>query len=991
MKLEDLKISTQLRLGLGAILALVVLLGALASVQTRRLGRQAIGLYDHPLPVRQALGRLEVGMESMSRHVRDLFLAHDVQGTMESLHKLEAAKGETDRQLAVLHDRYLGPPEDIAVLRDDFVAWHALRDGTVRLLREGKTTEAEARILPGGVQATQAELVRSHLRKIDDFAANKSDQFYRAATAQTDAINHQLALVIATILLLSVAIVWGLTRGIRTPLDELTEATGQFRQGKLNIRSAYVSGNEFGTLSASFNAMANSIESQVQTNRNAARLADAMLCEEELHAFCRELLRRLSECTSSQVGAVYLLDESKAVLEHCESIGLGDGGRTAFSATDLEGELGAALVSRQIQRITDIPADTRFTFAAVSGDFTPREILTIPVLSDGSVVAVISLASLRAYSESSLGLVNDIWSMVNARMNGVLAFREIGRLATRLEQQNHELEAQRHELAVQAGELTEQNAELGMQKRELDEASRLKSAFLSNMSHELRTPLNSVIALSGVLNRRLGDAIPAEESGYLEVIERNGKSLLALINDVLDLSRIEAGHEEISVGQCSIRELAGELVGMVGPEAQGKGITLTSLVADDLPPLASDCDKCRHILQNLVGNAVRFTDTGFVEISARQADDCLYVAVRDTGIGIAADQLPHIFEEFRQVDDGTTRIHGGTGLGLAIAKRYAELLGGGITVESTLGEGSTFTLRLPLALELPNGEPVEHSGWPTGEHVAGATLASPGKGQSILIVEDSEPAIIQLTDILQAEGYRSHVARNGTEALAQIGDGVPDAVILDLMMPEVDGFQVLQSVRSTERTAHLPVLILTAKHVTKEELNFLEGNHIQQLIQKGDIDREGLLAAVARMVATPEVATEPALPPRHIPRSGNPVVLVVEDNPDNMRTAKALLGNRYEILEAIDGQTAVEQARAHQPDLILMDIALPVMDGLAALAAIRADETLRDTPVIAVTASAMKGNREEILAHGFDGYISKPIAHDVLEKTMREFLSEATE
>jgi signal transduction histidine kinase/CheY-like chemotaxis protein/CHASE3 domain sensor protein len=986
MKLKDLKISAQLRLGLGAILALVVLLGALASVQTRRLGRQAIGLYDHPLPVRQALGRLEVGVERMSRYVRDLFLTHNDQGTMESLHKLEAAKDEIDQQLAVLHDRYLGPPEDIAVLRDDFVAWHALRGGTVRLLREGKTAEAEARILPGGVQDAQAELVRSHLRKIDDFAANKSDQFYQAATAQTDAINRQLVSVIATILLLSVAIIWLLTRGIRTPLAELTAATAQFRQGKLSIRSAYASGNEFGVLSASFNEMASSIESQAQANQNAARLADGMLREEELHAFCRELLKGLSECTSSQVGAVYLLDESKAVFEHYESIGLGDGGRAAFSATDLEGELGAALASRQIQRITDIPADTRFAFAAVSGDFTPREILTVPVLSDGSVVAVISLASLHTYSESSLGLVNDIWSMVNARMNGVLGFRKIQRLATRLEQQNRELDGQKGELALQAGELAEQNAELEMQKRELDEANRLKSVFLSNMSHELRTPLNSVIALSGVLGRRLTDAIPAEEYSYLEVIERNGKSLLALINDILDLSRIEAGHEEISVGQCSISELAGELVAMIGPEARGKGITLTSLVDDDLPPIASDYDKCRHVLQNLVGNAVKFTETGSVEISARQADDCLCVAVRDTGIGIAADQLPHIFEEFRQVDDGTTRIHGGTGLGLAIAKRYAELLGGGITVESTLGEGSTFTLRLPLALELPNDEPTGHSGWPSDERVAGVPPASPGKGQSILVVEDSEPAIIQLTDILQAEDYRPQVARNGMEALAQIEEAIPDAMILDLMMPEVDGFQVLQSIRAAERTAHLPVLILTAKHVTKEELSFLKGNHIQQLIQKGDVNREGLLAAVAQMVAPPKVAAEPVPTRRRPDRPGKPVVLVVEDNPDSMRTAKALLGDRYEVLEATDGQAGVELARAHQPDLVLMDIALPVMDGFAALASIRADETLRDTPVIAVTASAMKGNREEILAHGFDGYISKPVPHDELAETMRRFL-----
>jgi CheY-like chemotaxis protein len=245
-----------------------------------------------------------------------------------------------------------------------------------------------------------------------------------------------------------------------------------------------------------------------------------------------------------------------------------------------------------------------------------------------------------------------------------------------------------------------------------------------------------------------------------------------------------------------------------------------------------------------------------------------------------------------------------------------------------------------------------------------------------LLVEDNEPAIIQLTDILYAEGYRVQVARNGKEALAQIEQTLPAAMILDLMMPEVDGFHVLKAIRSAERTAHLPVLILTAKFVTTQELSFLTENNIQQLIQKGDINKAGLLAAVARMVA----------PRRRPARSGKPVVLVVEDNPDNLATARALLEESYHVIEAQDGRAGVEQARTHQPDLILMDIALPVLDGIKALQEIRQDEILRHIPVIAVTASAMKGDRGTILAHGFDGYISKPIDAELLKKTLREAL-----
>jgi len=984
MKLRDLTVRMQMRLSLGAILALVVFLGVLASVQTRRLKQQALKLYEHPLQVRHAIGRLEVGAERMSRHVRDLFLARNDRETMEALQGLEIDKAEAENQLALLHDRYLGPREDTTALQADFQRWHATRNETVRVFQAGDAAKAVERIRPGGIQDIQAGTVRQHLQRIADFAAGKSDEFYRAATTQSDTINHQLAIVITAILLLSLTIAGLLWGGIKRPLTQLRNATKRFGQGDLDARCDYVSGNEFGALSASLNTMASAIQTQTTVSRSVAQVADAMLREEEVHAFCRELLTALCAHTGSQVGAVYLLNEARTDFEHLESIGLGTQARAAFSATELEGELGAALATREIQRITDIPADTHFTFAAVSGEFTPREILTIPVLADHSVVAVVSLASLHAYSEPAIRLIDDVWTTLNARMNGVLAFRQAQELAARLEQQNRELEAQRGELAGQAGELTEQNAELEMQKRELDEANRLKSAFLSNMSHELRTPLNSVIALSGVLNRRLADAIPAEECGYLEVIERNGKSLLALINDILDLSRIESGQENISSGPCSIQQLAGNLVAMLEPQAREKGVSLRNLVPDDLPPLVSDSDKCWHILQNLVGNAVKFTEAGSVEISSLQAGEEFEVMVRDTGIGIPAEHLPHIFDEFRQVDDGTSRSYGGTGLGLAIAKKYALLLGGDITVESTPGEGSTFTLRLPAVLAVPSDAAASEPTWPADARPVGTTPATDGKGQSILVVEDSEPAIVQLVDILHAQGYRSQVARNGREALAQIAQAIPDAMILDLMMPEVDGFEVLRMVREEERTAQLPVLILTAKTVTAEELSFLKDNHIQQLIQKGDINREGLLASIARMV-TPLPATRASRPPRH---PGKPVVLVVEDNPDNLRTARALLGDRCRVIEATDGKAGVEQARSERPDLILMDIALPIMDGFAALAAIRADEALRDTPVIAVTASAMKGNREEILARGFDGYISKPIAHDVLEKTMRKFLDE---
>ena len=987
MKLKDLKIGTKLCLGLGAIMLLVVALSIFARLQTNTLWLNTKDLYDHPLQVRRAIDTLTLDIVAMRQDMNELVRTDSDQERLSLLQSVDIHEAGATRQFEILHGRYLGPQSDINEAEQAFVQWKSVREETRNLLREGKTAEASSRTRKSGAESIQVEKIMHEIRDVSGFAKNRGDAFYAAALATNNDIKSHWALFVAIILLLSLIVAWFLLKAIKDPLVALTTTAEAFRQGKLDTRCGYASNDEFGALTSLFNTMAATIQTEMNINNNAVYLSDVMLREDEAHSFCRELLKGLIEHTGSQVGAVYFLNEAKTTFEHFESIGLGAGGRAAFSATAREGELGAALATRQIQRITDIPEDSRFTFAAVSGVFMPREILTIPIFSDHTVSAVISLASVRAYDTASIRLVNVIWNPLTARMNGVLSIQKITALAATLEQQNRELDAQKRELVSQSAEVTEQNTELEMQKRQLSEANRLKSAFLSNMSHELRTPLNSVIALSGVLSRRLATTLPAEERSYLEIIERNGKGLLTLINDILDLSRIEAGREELSVSRCAVHELAGELVAMIAPQAIEKKIALLNQVAADLPLITTDPDKLRHILQNLIGNAVKFTEQGQVTVTATMQGEEMFITVTDTGIGITTDQIPFIFDEFRQADDSTSRKYGGAGLGLAIAKKYAQLLGGRITVESTPNQGSAFTLRIPLALGLPSDSQTHATGRFASKRSTGLIPVPFGQGQTILVVEDNESAIIQLTDILQTQGYRVAVAHNGQEALARIAQTLPDAMILDLMMPKVDGFEVLKAIRGMDRTAHLPVLILTAKLITREELKFLKGNHIHQLIQKGDINKAGLLFEVSQMVTPPPV--QPVLrTARHrcLARPGKPLVLIVEDNPDSLRTARALLADGYEIIEAQDGETALKLAKKHCPDIILSDIALSGMDGIAVLAAIRKDDNLRATPVIAVTASAMKGDREAILAHGFDGYISKPIDAELLIKTLREVL-----
>lgn len=987
MKPSGLKIATTLRLALATLMLMLLVAGTLFWVQSDRMFRYAKGLYEHPMMVSRAVGVMEVDVMAIHHAMKELAKDPGDAALAKSLQGIAIHERNMDEQFDLVSERYLGPRADLYGLRDMLIKWKAAREEALRLWRAGDTTGALAMTNTGGGVELQAESVLSQLRGINAFAIEKADQFYQSAGSQHASTALRLAVIIPLAMIFCLTIAWGLLTLIKTPLKDLTAAMEGFRKGNLGTRCQSLSTNEFGLLADSFNEMADAIETQTRIDHNVAVLAEIALNHEEIHLFCREILVGLLQHTGSQVGAIYFLNEEKTAFVHFESIGLSASKRAAFSATLVEGEFGAALATRRIQHIKEIPADTNLALLAVSGEYCPREILTIPLVSENSVTALISLASLQAYDDASVRFVNEIWSVLSARVNGMLSFEKSKMLAARLELQNQELELQKRELANQTDELSTQNIELEMQKQQLDEANRLKSAFLSNMSHELRTPLNSVIALSGVLNRRLAKVIPDEEYSYLEVIERNGKNLLSLINDILDLSRIEAGRETLRLSNFSVREWVADTVEMLQPQAVEKNIRLTSHVSDELPRIVSDPDKCVHILQNLVGNAVKFTDEGSVEISARPLAGGIEVVVSDTGIGIAQDQLPHIFDEFRQADGSNSRRYGGTGLGLAIAKKYAHLVGGHISVKSEVGKGSAFSLWLPLSVDSANPGQIHTADSSfigrTHHDAAAATL---GHGQKILLVEDNEPAIVQLTDILGSHGYDVQSVRNGLEALSLIERNPPDAMILDLMMPGIDGFQVLQAVRNHERSLRLPVLILTAKQITCEELSTLKGNHIFQLIQKGDINKEGLLSAVARMVASPPPMAHAAIR-RRPSRPGKPLILVVEDDSDNLRTIHALLGDYFQVIEARDGQTGVDLARQHQPDLILTDIALPVMDGFGVIAAIRQDDLISDIPVIAVTASAMTGNREEIIAKGFDAYVSKPIDHLLLQDTLRQFLT----
>lgn len=956
------------------ILILVTGLGRVAWLQTEQLWTQTSLMYNHPLRVRTAVDAFRADVLVIHRAMKDLvFVGNNPDARVENLQIISVTEADAFRQLDILDEWFLGAREEVDSLRDHFVEWGVVRKETIRLADLGYRDEAARRTLPSGEGGQHAARLLRSTRDISDFAANKAKLFLQEAENTKQTLTSQLFYFFLGTVLMALLVFLFIYRYIQEPLRQLIHSVGEFRRGSRNTRVRYKARNEFGELSLSFNQMIEALAEQQTVDEHSDALTVMMLRETDAENFSRRLLSLLIQQTGAQQGVVYLLNATGTSFEPFESIGFSRGAPAVFSVDQTEGEFGTALATGQMQHIVSPSSSATFKYLTVSGEVQAAEIITMPLEAGGKVIAVISLATIGSFSSSSTKLLRAVHQIIGARMNGILSFRMIQNQANILNEQNQELELQKHELTLQTVELGKMNAELEQQKMQLDEASRLKSTFLSNMSHELRTPLNSVIALSGVLDRRLKGVIPDEEYHYLEIIGRNGRSLLALINDILDLSRIEAGREDVYISSFRLKDLADDLVSVLAPQAHEKGIELVNRISPDLPAVQSDHDKCLHILQNILGNAVKFTETGVVELSANMDDNRLEISIRDTGIGISEAQLPHIFDEFRQADDSSSRRFGGTGLGLSIASKYAALLKGGIMVESKPGKGSTFILTLPVRFE--GSVPDDRDQYSTARHKAvNYQTIGEGNGHTVLVVDDSEPALIQMTDILCTQGYRVLHAHNGFEALEQLASDAPDAIVLDLMMPGMDGFEVLRTVRAQHDDARIPVLILTARQVTPQELKLLKSNNIHQLIQKGDVNRMELLAAVARMIALQQSRPVPGGIKRTIPPKTEPItILVVEDNPDNMATMKALLHGNSTVLEAGNGKAAVEMTLQHQPDLLLMDLALPEMNGFEALVEIRKHQQVSHIPVVAVTASVMKGDREKVLAFGFDRYVPKPV------------------
>ncbi len=836
-------------------------------------------------------------------------------------------------------------------------------------------------------------------------------------------LNRKLILIAGLCALAVIGMAFRLSKGFVKPISEMKNTALALSRGELGVRNPIAGNDELTVLARSINDMADRVASQMSILEGDRTIAEAIVRPTDMESFCKDLLFTLMRVVKAEMGVFYLPD-GKGRFSPFASFGLSTPALESFDAASCEGMIGAALVTRDIARVRDIPPDSKFSFRTFAGDIIPRDMLTIPVIVGNNVAALIALGSLSAFTDESLSILEASSFATRVGLANQLANGKTRHLVEELSAKTLELEAQAAELSSQSLELRKQseqlraqNVELEAQSASVNEANRLKSEFLSTMSHELRTPLNSVLALSRVLIMQGMGRFSAEETGYLEIIERNGKNLLRLINDILDLAKIESGKLELVCEDFSIADCIVEIKEGLEPLCREKGIAIFLDIPENLPSLRSDKRRAHQILMNTMGNAVKFTAKGQIRITAgvtvgtgRQE---IAVTVRDTGIGIPEKDLPFIFDEFRQVDGSSARSYEGTGLGLAIAAKSVRLLGGRIEVVSTVGVGSTFTVFLPLGETDAPAAGTE--GWTEASLFDEET--DPHRSDDprrILLVEDSEPAIIQIRLILEQEGYHVEIARDGLEGMALMAAARPDGIILDLMMPGVDGFQTLERLRGTPSTAHTPVLILTAKDLTREDLGRLSANHVQQLVRKGDVDRQELLAKIARMLgkdgprasvpgdaapgAKPVSAPNPEpRPPATLPSpypstrkkplpGARPVILAIEDNPDNMTTLGAILAGDYDFLQARDGETGLAIVAESRPDLVILDISLPGLSGIEVLRRLRADQAAFELPIIALSALAMKEDRQRALDAGCDEYLTKPIEVAELKESVARLI-----